>query len=288
MFETLKQKIALAIFVFLILSLPVGAYLMSQRQNIKASASVPPSDRTITNVEPSPSISPAEGLKQATTPKTNTTTTEATPAAAVSFGPTLTLKLSLEGRPSSNQAAKIFVGIAAGSPRVNPTYLLSFTIDLPASGVFSGLSLAGLDIGANYSAYIKGPSQIATASAFTMSPTASSLNNGQVITLLSGDLNDDNAVNSADFAIAKNAFGSSQNSTNWNPTADFNADGVVNALDISYIIKNFTKTGESGVWQSTPQGATSSAGLTTASSSALPVIPQGSTSGYWLWVPQGF
>lgn len=262
----------LASFIFLILSIPVGAYLASQRQIIKSSAY----DRTVTN--PLPTLSPLTDLTRVSTRSAllEEPTPEPTPTSAVSFGPTLSLKLILEGRPEGKQAAKVFVGIAEGSPTSNPKYLLSFTIDLPDSGLFSGLSLAGLTAGNTYTAYIKGPAQIATASAFLMLPSETKLSSGNAITLLTGDLNDDNVINSADLALANAVYGTTPGSPNWNPNVDFNLDGVINTRDLSYIFKNFTKTGESGVWQSTP--ATKSGGLT----------PQGSNSGYWLWVPQGF
>lgn len=278
MFQTTWQKILLALFIILILSIPVGAYLLSQRQQVSESQKSS-SDRTI-SIEPSPSVtSPAEELKQLSTPQSTPKTSlpEATPAASVSYGPTLNLKVILEGRPSSNQAGKIFLGVAQGLVTALPQYLLSFSIDLPSSGEFRGLSLAGLTQGSQYTAVLKGSSQIATSSAFVMSPAETNLNSGVPLRLLAGDLNEDNVINSADFAIANSSFGSNQNSTNWNSNVDFNLDGVINTIDLGFIIKNFGKTGQSGVWSSpTPQVGSASATLN-------PQSPQG--QGYWLWVP---
>ena len=59
-------------------------------------------------------------------------------------------------------------------------------------------------------------------------------------------------------ALAK-ADGPLNKYENWiknNDNADFNRDGIINLFDLSIIIKNMAKTGDSGVWVSTP--ATSS------------------------------
>ena len=284
MFSSWKIKIALGIYVFLVLSIPVGAYLASQDQNPTTSAkeekkpvTKTPKPTEVPNATPAPKKPLIESK-----PSGEETTTQAS-----TFGPTLNLKLTLEGRPGGMMASKIFVGIADVAAQTNLKYLLSFNIDLPDNGEFTGLSLAGLTSGSNYQAVIKGPAQIATSSAFIMSPTVTNLNNNQALTLLTGDLNEDNAINSADYSIAKTAFGAKLNSVNWNENVDFNKDGVINSADIAIIIKNMTKTGDSGLWIS--QVASGSASLLdqnpTGSASAQPSAHPSGNTGYWLWVP---
>jgi hypothetical protein len=56
------------------------------------------------------------------------------------------------------------------------------------------------------------------------------------------DLNHDGIVNVQDTAIVANAFGSSINSTYWNPIADINYDGIVNMKDIALVAHNFKRT----------------------------------------------
>lgn len=277
MFSTIKAKIILGVYVFLILSIPVGAYIASESQTIRSQAKSEKSDQPVTK----------EPVNNETEEITEEPTPEPSPAVSVSFGPTLTLQLILEGRPQSDQSARIFIGLAEGNPILNPKYLLSFTVDLPATGIFSGLSLAGLNPGDRYTAYIKGPAQIATSSAFIMSPSETKLNSGQPITLTTGDLNEDNAINSADYSIAKAVLGTNLNSTNWNGNIDFNKDGVINGFDLGIITRNLGKTGDSGLWVSKPPpNATSSGTLvpltpTTGTPSGSP----GGNQGYWLWVP---
>lgn len=264
MFSTTRQKLLLAVFVILVISIPISSYLLSERQTLSSKADEK-IDRSITSLEPLkdvvPDVIPKDELKNLI---------EQTPP-SVTYGPTLNFKAIIEGRPINKQATKMFVGVAEGTPVGTPKYLLQFTVDLPDSGVYNGLSLAGLTPNNQYTAYLKGPAQIATSSAFLMVPTTTTLNSGNPLTLLTGDLNEDNIVNSADFTIAKSIFGATSTSSNWNGNADFNLDGIINMLDLSLILKNIDKSGESGVWVSpVPKG------LATPSA----------TGGYWLWLPQ--
>lgn len=259
MFSTTRQKLLLAVFVFLVISIPISSYLLSERQTLSSKAEEK-IDRSITSLEPLEDVTPDQELKKPTEQTSPT----------VTYGPTLNFKAILEGRPSGKQATKLFVGVAEGAPVGSSKYLLQFTVDLPDSGMYNGLSLAGLTPNNQYTAYLKGSAQIATSSAFLMVPTTTTLNNGNPINLTTGDLNEDNIVNSADITIAKLAFGATSTSSNWNSNVDFNLDGIINMLDLSLILKNIDKSGESGVWVSpVPQGSASPSG-----------------QGYWLWLPQ--
>ncbi len=297
MFSTFKQRLMLGVYVFILLSIPVGAYLASQRQTVKSSASEQKNAKPVVQVPPKPSTSPAKQLlstsqtavsDQKTSPSPSPS--GESPTIATSFGPTLTFKVSLEGRPPGNQATKMFVGIAEGSLSSNPKFLLSFTVDLPASGEYSNLSLAGLNSGSQYTALLKSSAQIATSSAFTMSPTTTNLNNGEPINLISGDLNEDNVVNSADYSVAQKALGTTPNSSNWNENADFNKDGVINAFDLGFIIKHMGQTGDSGTWTSPiPPPTASSSAVLTSPAVGGPIDSPGPPSreaGHWIWIPK--
>lgn len=299
MFNLDKTQLIAAIgFIVVLLSIPLSFTLVKSSQVFRSRASEGESSQTVkistssaTQNRNVPSTSPLSDLEKSVNESVPSAPTP-TPAGNLNtaFGPTLNVKISLEGRPAVNQTAKVFVGIAAGAPQVKPTYTLTFTVDFPASGVFNGLSLAGLNPGSSYTAYVKGPAQIDTAVSFSMSPTETNLNNGQAVELLSGDLNEDNTINSADYSIAKDLYGTTSASSNWNSRADLNSDGTVNNLDIVYINRNMGKTGSSGVWYSPPPVSTSSA--TPATGSAAPPTdgyeyPKGSSNqgGYWFWMP---
>ena len=138
--------------------------------------------------------------------------------------------------------------------------------------------------------FSKGPAQIATAVTFVVTPTGATLNNGNPIALISGDLNEDNKIDAADYAIAKGLVGTIPTSAKWNPIADLNVDGVVNNWDLEIINHNLGKTGDGGPWYSRIGGvATTSAELQTPppnvggeNSSFTPYAKPG---GYWMWVP---
>lgn len=271
--STTKGKLILGGFVVLLLLIPTSMIVISQR--LKASA--PPSqeyDRTVTSntarevprfaPEATPKT-PAGDINQNTADLSNLP--ESSQTAQLTFGPTLSFKVNLEGRPKDNQSGQVFLGLAAGAPQINPKYLLSFLINIGSDGKYEGLSLSGLELGKSYTAYIKGTAQIATASAFTVKPAFNDLGN---LNLLSGDLNEDNVINSADYAITKAAIGTTPTSTNWNANIDINKDNLVNIFDVSFIVKNLNQTGGGGAWGSTPPTksatATSSASLKTQTS----------------------
>lgn len=293
MFTTLTQRLILGIYLFVILSIPIGSYLVSQNRNIRSKADE--KSAPVVKITPKPTTSPAKSLldlSKTSTPsaKIPTPKPEATATTATSYGPTLSLKVSLEGRPKTDQSTKLFVGIVEGNISLNPKFLLSFTVNIPKDGSYSNLSLAGLTPGSKYSALLKGSAQIATSSAFFMSPSQTNLNDSQALNLLSGDLNDDNQINDSDKTIILKALGSSSASSNWNANADFNKDGIINTLDLVIVSKNIGKVGASGIWTSPVPIATPSAGLSPDPDSIgadSPPIggPGGSTEGHWIWVP---
>lgn len=287
MFATLKQKLLLGVYVFILLSIPIGAYLASQRQTTQSSAKEQKATKGVVSTSPksaTPSAKQLLGSSQAAAKDSSPSPDSSSlPQIATSFGPTLSFKTILEGRPVNNQAAKMFVGIIDGDLTNSPKFLLSFTVDLPASGQYSNLSLAGLNPGSRYTAILKAPAQIATSSAFTMSPTVSHLNDDNTLNLISGDLNEDNVINSADYSITRKGAGLTPDSSDWNENADLNKDGLINTFDLAIIAKNIGQVGASGAWTSSvPKVASTSATLNT-----LPVGgPSDAGSGYWVWVPR--
>lgn len=305
MFSTLKQRLLLALYVFLILSIPVGAYLASQAQNLKSKAdeTKTSSNKPLATQVPKPIgtaknelISLAEQSVSTSAGTQSTTTASPTPEAsttiATTFGPTLSIKAKLEGRPEGKQETKMFVGIIEGSVSTSPKYLLSFNVNTSADGIYEGLSLAGLTTGSSYTALLKGQAQLTKAVSFTMSPNITKLNSDDFVTLLTGDLNEDNTINTADLAIIKSAMGSNSSSSNWKELADFNMDGVINILDYSILYKNYGKSGDSGVWVSPDPTATPSASLRTSPSASLTdpsdnerAIGGPQSDGYWMWIP---
>lgn len=290
MFNTVKEKVLVGSIVALIILIPAGSFLISQR--FKAQQATTNSanrdlklGNTITQPKEVPNDSPLNSLNPSAKPSTDS-------GSSLSLtGPNLAFKLNLQGRPSAKQSTQLFVGIAQGEVTAKPQYLLSFNINIPDSGTFSGLSLAGLSQFETYTAYLKGTSQIATSSAFMVKPTTTDIG---TIQLLTGDVNEDNIINSADYSVVKSALGSIPGATNWNANLDFNLDNMINNFDIAYIFKNFGLTGASGPWYSRPPATPVSSqsgtlkpfnigGPAEATSEAS---NSSSIGGYWMWVPK--
>lgn len=276
---SIKVKLLIGLSIFIIIAVPTATLLLSQRQ--KANQSLIKK----TNKQPTQDLKEEGGvdklkltdLKKAPDTSPSAKETSLPTLANLNMGSTLTIKILMEGRTVSNQTMnKVFVGLASGTPKNNPTYLLTFSVDFPASGVYKGLSLAGLTIGSTYTAYIKAPQTISSASAFQVTATETNLNGGNSLNLTAGDLNDDNVVNLTDYNLAKSLSGTTPKSTSWNERADITGDKVVNSLDLGIINRNIGKIGTGGAWQSTPAISSPSA------------KPKGNTGngGYWLFVPQ--
>jgi hypothetical protein len=285
-----REKIILAVIFGLIILIPSGSFVLSQViapspapivdigsytpvSSPKAVSDDSPLSKLVKELQATPSATPNSLI--------NVTPT-ATEGATLLLGQTLGFRLILEGRPFEKYAAKVFLGLSNGQIINNPQYLLSFLINVPDSGIYSGLPLAGLDEGQQYTAYIKGPSQLATASAFVVKPTPIDLG---ILNLITGDVNEDNVIDSSDYNIVKAALGMTSNSQNWNPVLDFNLDNRINTLDLTIVSRNLGKIGMSGPWYSSQQAATKSATM-----SGGPVLdgvdndPK-SGKGYWMWMP---
>jgi hypothetical protein len=269
-------------FLVLIVLIPIISFVIKSRIDAQQTLANKNYNQPVTdnNAQPVPNSLPSSNKLAL---NDNNPTNDASQSAQVSYGPTLSFAVSLQGRPTGNEGGKFFVGVAQGDPTNNPQYILSFTVDVPASGTYTGLSLVGLNQGMNYTAYIKGPAQIVKAVPFALTPTGANLNAGAAVSLTTGDVNEDNVIDSADIAVIKTALGASTTSQKWNPNLDFNADGVINNFDLAIALNNLGKVGDSGAWYSRIDPS--------ASSSAQLNIPRniggptGKPGGYWLWMP---
>jgi hypothetical protein len=67
---------------------------------------------------------------------------------------------------------------------------------------------------------------------------------GVNVTLLPGDINNDNRVNIIDLGLLADAFGSTSSSPKWNANADLNCDGRVDIVDLGLLADGFGKIGD--------------------------------------------
>lgn len=293
-----RDKIILISIAILVALIPVGTYVLSLRIKALSSASttsnIPRTDNPEFSTNPRDELVSLsqQAVDRGQTDTTNQPTPE--PTAEVFFGPTLKFKISLEARPAAKQATKLFVGISSGKPAsgITPQYIISYQVDVPEGGEYSGLSLAGLTQGSTYTAYLKGQAQIATSSAFLLNPTSNDLG---TVKMTTGDVNDDNVINDSDYNLVKAAIGATPSSTKWNSIYDFNLDNIINSYDLGIIGAHLGKTGESGVVKSTTsmgfgdldkEFAEGLAPSPNQGNISTPDIKPGGQEGYWIWLPK--
>ncbi|KNY29623.1 dockerin type I domain-containing protein [Pseudobacteroides cellulosolvens] len=65
------------------------------------------------------------------------------------------------------------------------------------------------------------------------------------LVMLSGDANNDNAINMSDAILIAKLFNKTTADKDFNPAADFNTDAVINVADVVCVAKNFNTTGDS-------------------------------------------
>jgi hypothetical protein len=69
-------------------------------------------------------------------------------------------------------------------------------------------------------------------------------NTTNVITLLNGDVVDNNEVDFADINAVREAYGSFPGDDDWNPRADVDGSGEVDFTDINIVRSNYGQVGE--------------------------------------------
>lgn len=62
--------------------------------------------------------------------------------------------------------------------------------------------------------------------------------------LVNGDMNNDNSIDIADYAILSAAYNSAPGDLNWNPDADINCDEAVDIADYAILSANYNQVGE--------------------------------------------
>jgi Leucine-rich repeat (LRR) protein len=175
--------------------------------------------------------------------------TDITPGMALTSAgsPTLNFTVRLQGRPDNHGAN---VTIEVRNPGSNSARF-SQTVTTDSNGRYNGLVLTGVPPG-NYDIYAKTRASLRGGiSNRTLYSGSNTLDFG---TLLVGDLNGDNKVNSIDYAILcigwRNTWNNPQPCPD-NPEdchiADFNLDSKVNSFDHWYIFNNWGREGQGGI-----------------------------------------
>lgn len=276
-------KITFFLFLMLLLIIPSGVFLLSERYKVQKGLNFGLNlNKPITNIPKEvPNLSPIDELKNALK---NLTSDQQTPPAPL--GPSMDLKISLEGRPLNNFSTKLFLGLAQGEEAIrNPEYLLILQIDIPKSGEYKNISLAGLSPGTSYVVYLKGLNTIDQAVKFNLGTNIVKLNNLEAIRLTAGDLNEDNIINNDDVKIVQKFLGATSKLETYSQNADFNLDGVINNFDLKIVSDNLNKAGDSGPWFSKIKPSTGTTLPESSSSGLENEMIKEVEGGYWLFVP---
>jgi len=67
---------------------------------------------------------------------------------------------------------------------------------------------------------------------------------GQALSLINGDIDDDDAVTVFDYDLLSQAFDAAPGSPTWNPAADLDGDGAVTVFDYDILSQNFDQSGD--------------------------------------------
>jgi len=101
----------------------------------------------------------------------------------------------------------------------------------------------GEPVTARFTGFLSAMAAPGTAAAHATATGDTSANSVGTITLLAGDLNQDDVINIFDLAIIASALDTTD------PKADLNMDGVVNILDVALIAGNFGQQGPRTDWK---------------------------------------
>lgn len=164
------------------------------------------------------------------TVQSNTVITTVTVSPSPSSG-TITLKIALQGRTNQNASGITLNVYSAGTSNLA---FQNTNLSTDPNGNVS-VDATGLLIGTKYDFLFKVPIFLSQKLSGAMFTSPLSLDFGIA---KSGDLNNDNIVNSLDFSSLNG---------NWlknAPSADINGDGIVNSIDFSLMNGNWLVTGQ--------------------------------------------
>jgi thermitase len=157
-----------------------------------------------------------------------------TPIIAMMLNPA---KVNVAGKVTLSGSVNAVQPITFAFRPVGGGTAITFTQTLSASGAFT---LKDVPAG-SYSLAIKGSKWLQKA--VPVNTTAGSVFSVNV-TLLPGDINNDNKVNIVDLGLLADSFGRSQGQTGYNANADLNGDDAVNIIDLGLMADNFGKNGD--------------------------------------------
>jgi hypothetical protein len=182
---------------------------------------------------------------------TRTPTATATPTATRTPLPAgngvLQGSVQLQGRgapPSALWTVPLTVGLFLPGDNL-PAYQFATTTDTSGAFVVPAESTPGV-WQASYDVKVKNPQMLqAAGNGLAFSDAAPAVRDFGL--LRAGDANNDNRINSLDYALLSGAYLRSQGQAGFNPAADFNGSGTINSQDYALLSSNYLGTGTAGV-----------------------------------------
>ena len=174
---------------------------------------------------------------------TNITPGMALTSAGSPSSPILNFTVHLQGRTlTNNHGASVTIEVR--NPGSNSSRF-SQIVTTDSNGRYNGLVLTDVPPG-NYDIFVK--TRASLRGGISNCALHSGSNTLDFGTLLVGDLNGDNKVNSIDYSIMVSDWDPVNN-----PRSDFNGDGVVNSIDYSLLVSNYNLVGDGGTSSSLSQ-----------------------------------
>lgn len=153
--------------------------------------------------------------------------------------PKINLTFRLEGRTAAKTDAMRGFAREAGSKlgydQAPFKHRSNIATDTSGRGAITGLELTGLTLGRSYEGLLKGPQHLQKNVTIANLQETNTVDFG---TLLSGDITNDNAVNSMDIDLWARELWKEES------PADLNGDGTVNSMDLAVLAENLLKEGD--------------------------------------------
>jgi lysophospholipase L1-like esterase len=121
------------------------------------------------------------------------------------------------------------------TPASGPPTTVTASIDATGAFAFTGVAPGA------YTVHIKGAKWLQRDLQVVVQGTSAATAS---VTLLSGDVNNDNVVDLSDFSELAAAFGAASGDSNWDANADLNCDGLVDLTDFGLLAANFGLQGD--------------------------------------------
>ena len=139
-------------------------------------------------------------------------------------------RITLQGHGAGDMAVPLSIVLTR-----DDAALPAISVSSSSDGSFSLPDLAA----GSYTVWLKQAQYLAVSRPVTM-PSADTIDFGM---LLTGDVNDDNAVSLADFSLLSGSFNRSSGDAGYDARADLNGDGAVTIVDFSLLSGNFNQGG---------------------------------------------